>query len=98
MSRALLLQLGLMWLWSSEYCHRVPRDDLQMVLAAWNLSLSLILFLFFFHRLPLGCVWLPGHDLWFHLPFLLLCVAKWKIDEQGGLRRGALKERKGLLV
>ncbi len=47
MSRALLLQLGLMWLWSNKYCHRVPRDDLQMVLAAWYLSLSLIFF--FFH-------------------------------------------------
>lgn len=86
-----------MWLWSNKYCYRVPRDDLQMVLAAWYLSLSLIFF-FFIHPLPLGCVWLPGHDLWLHLPFLLLCVAKWKIDEQGGLRRGALKERKGLLV
>jgi len=60
---------------------------------------SLILFLFSpIHPLPLGCVWLPGHDLWFHLPFLLLCKAKLKIDEQGGLRGGALKERKGLLV
>ncbi len=47
MSRALLLQLGLMWLWSNKYCHRVPRDDLQMVLTAWYLSLSLIFF--FFH-------------------------------------------------
>ncbi len=52
MSRALLLQLGLMWLWSNKYCHRVPRDDLQMVLAAWYLSLSLIFFLFFHPSSP----------------------------------------------
>lgn len=94
-SRTSLLQLGLMWIWSNKFCHRVPRDNLQMVLAAWNLSL--LSFSFFsppIHPLPLGCVWLPGHDLWFHLPFLLLCKAKLKIDEQGGLRRGALKEKK----
>lgn len=43
-SRALLLQLGLMGLWSNKYCHRVPRDNLQMVLA-----LSFSHFLSFFH-------------------------------------------------
>lgn len=43
-SRALLLQLGLMGLWSNKYCHRVPRDNLQMVLAlSFSHSLS------FFH-------------------------------------------------
>lgn len=45
-SRALPLQLGLMWIWSNKDSHRVPRNNLQMVLAAWNLSL--LSFSFFF--------------------------------------------------